>query len=121
MTETSTFTLCKLSDIGIDCTRAFSIKREDSELEHEVFVVRNQEGVFCYLNQCPHTLATLDWQPDQFLNYDKNYIQCSLHGALFRIHDGFCIWGPCKGRKLRKLQVRSDSKDIVIELPDWCF
>ena len=121
MTEVRTFTLCKLSDIDIDCARAFSIAYEDNEPEREVFVVRNQKGVFCYLNRCPHTLATLDWQPDQFLNYDKNYIQCSLHGALFRIHDGYCIWGPCKGRKLKKLQVKPDSEDVVIELPDYYF
>jgi len=119
MSEAPSLTyLCKLSEIDIDCAKAFSIGRDDNDSIREIFVVRNQQGVFCYLNQCPHTLATLDWLPDQFLNYDNNYIQCSLHGALFRIHDGYCIWGPCRKQMLEKILVKIQGKDIVIEIPE---
>ncbi|HHM05581.1 MAG TPA: hypothetical protein ENJ19_07545 [Gammaproteobacteria bacterium] len=34
-------------------------------------------------NQCPHTGASLDWLPRQFLPSDRRYLQCALRGALF--------------------------------------
>ena len=67
------------------------------------FVVRKAGRVFAYLNRCPHTGAPLEWQPDQFLDMDDGFIQCALHGALFRVADGFCLRGPCAGQSLRPL------------------
>ena len=47
---------------------------------------------------------------DQFLDMDKEYIICSTHGALFNVEDGECIWGPCQGESLTKveLEIHSD-------------
>ena len=66
----------------------------------DVFVVRRGTQVFAYRNHCPHTGSPLDWQPDQFLNLDRTLIQCATHMALFRIDDGRCVSGPCKGEAL---------------------
>lgn len=63
---------------------------------------------YAYLNSCPHTGANLDWQEDQFLDMDKNLIQCATHDALFTIDSGECIAGPCHGEYLEAL-------DIVVE------
>lgn len=65
-----------------------------------VLAVRRGAQVFAYVNSCPHTGAPLDFQPGRFLNLDKTPIQCSTHGALFRIEDGFCVKGPCAGKSL---------------------
>ena len=46
------------------------------------------------VNRCPYT-ELADWTPDQFLNADGGYIICAVHGALFEIHSGRCIHGPC--------------------------
>jgi len=59
--------------------------------------VRKRDQLYLYENSCPHRSIPLEWMPDQFLDYDKHYIQCATHGALFKIDDGSCIAGPCVG------------------------
>jgi nitrite reductase/ring-hydroxylating ferredoxin subunit len=70
------------------------------------FLVRDGEGVlYAYKNSCPHTGAPLNWMPDQFLTTSKRYIQCSVHGAMFKTDDGVCFSGPCVGKSLMPLKV----------------
>lgn len=69
----------------------------------EAFVVKKGDRLFAYTNHCPHTGAPLDWVPDQFLNLDRSYIQCAMHGALFEIETGLCVYGPCINRRLESL------------------
>ena len=61
--------------------------------------------------------ATLDWKQDQFLNYEKTDILCSLHGAEFGIEDGVCILGPCEGDRLRKVSLKIEDGEIRLDLP----
>ncbi len=79
--------------------------------ENTYFLVRHQGTAYGYLNQCPHLGVELNWKPDHFLDVDKRHIQCSTHGALFRMQDGFCIEGPCAGQVLTPVHiVESDGK-----------
>jgi nitrite reductase/ring-hydroxylating ferredoxin subunit len=80
----------------------------------DVFIVRLGQQVFAYLNSCPHTGAPLDWMPDQFLSFDKDYIQCATHAALFRITDGYCVAGPCAGDRLTSVPVAVDAGEVVV-------
>jgi nitrite reductase/ring-hydroxylating ferredoxin subunit len=74
--------------------------------EREAFLVRAGGRIHGYRNACPHTGAPLNWLPDRFLTEEGDYIVCALHGALFRIEDGLCVFGPCQGRSLEKVPVR---------------
>lgn len=47
----------------------------------------------------------MDWTPGDFLSSDRQYIQCSLHGALFEVDGGRCVAGPCRGDRLTPVQV----------------
>lgn len=67
------------------------------------FAIRHGGKLYAYLNQCPHTGAPLNWSPGQFLDAEGEHLMCSLHGALFRIEDGYCIYGPCAGAALTAL------------------
>ena len=58
-----------------------------------------------YVNSCPHTGGPLDWIEGQFLDLNGQYIVCATHGALFRIEDGHCLAGPCKGKGLTAVEV----------------
>jgi len=70
------------------------------------FFVRESNGTLhAYENNCPHTGAPLNWTPDQFLTKEGLYIQCSIHGAMFKVQDGECFAGPCSGKFLKKLRV----------------
>lgn len=80
-----------------------------------LFVVKKDGVVYAYINSCPHTGAPLNWQGDQFLSYDSRYIQCSLHGAMFRIEDGACLAGPCPGTCLQPVPVKVENGLIIVD------
>lgn len=42
----------------------------------KLFVVHYQGAYYGYLNRCPHLGIELQWQPDKFLDYDGELIQC---------------------------------------------
>lgn len=108
--------LCKLNQIDVNSTKGFSLDVAGKKDKLEIFLARNSQGLFGYTNQCPHTLVNLNWQADQFLNYDKNFIQCSMHGALFRVHDGLCIWGPCQGQSLISMNINIKDEDVMVDI-----
>ena len=80
------------------------------------FVVRKDGLVVAYRNRCPHTGAPLEWQPHQFLDVDNGFIQCALHGALFRVGDGYCLRGPCVGQSLQTLPTEVSSGRIRVDI-----
>jgi nitrite reductase/ring-hydroxylating ferredoxin subunit len=94
--------LCALGEIPEPGAKAFLLDPEGGD---EVVVVRHDGGVYAYVNSCPHTGASLNWTPDQFLNLDRTLLQCATHDALFRIDDGLCVAGPCAGQGLRAVAV----------------
>jgi len=80
------------------------------------FVVRKEGQVMAFRNRCPHTGAPLEWQPHQFLDVDKGFIQCALHGALFRVRDGHCLRGPCVGQSLDALPLEVSEGRIRVDI-----
>jgi nitrite reductase/ring-hydroxylating ferredoxin subunit len=64
------------------------------------FAVRKGASVTGYVDRCPHMGPPLAQQLDGYLTEDGALIQCSWHGALFRIADGACVGGPCVGAAL---------------------
>jgi len=65
------------------------------------FVVRRGDSVHGYVDRCAHMALPLAQQLDQYLTPDGGLIQCSWHGALYRIGDGVCVGGPCAGARLQ--------------------
>ena len=78
--------------------RAFDLAPPNPDMR--VLVVRKNGRVYCYRNSCPHIGTPLKWYGNRFFDLEKRYLQCALHGALFRIEDGYCIAGPCSGQSL---------------------
>ena len=69
------------------------------------FAVRFQGSVHAYLNRCAHVPAEMDWQPGEFLDADRRWIVCSIHGATYEPADGRCVGGPCGRGRLISLEV----------------
>ena len=86
----------------------------DGEWPFRGFVVRKSQEVFAYANVCPHQRHPLDLLPDVFLTDDRESIRCSSHGALFDLTSGLCVFGPCVGHKLMRLESRIDSDRSVL-------
>lgn len=64
-------------------------------IEERAFVLRIDGKVVAYLNRCSHVPVELDWQPDEFLDAERRYIICSIHGATYSPSTGACVMGRC--------------------------
>ena len=69
------------------------------------FVLRFDGQVVAYLNRCLHVPTEMDWQHGEFLDGDKGFIMCSIHGAAYEPLSGRCIGGPCGKGTLTVLKV----------------
>jgi nitrite reductase/ring-hydroxylating ferredoxin subunit len=70
----------------------------------EAIVVLDGEGApRAYMNLCRHLPIPLDGGSRQFLI--DGQLQCGTHGARYRLHDGLCVSGPCRGASLFALAV----------------
>lgn len=78
------------------------------------FVVRKNDCYYAYRNNCPHAGAPLNWNTNQFLTYDNEFLLCSLHGAIFEIESGYCVAGPCEGDRLTAVPFEIIDGKIVI-------
>jgi nitrite reductase/ring-hydroxylating ferredoxin subunit len=105
--------LCRSSDIIGNRCKEFQL--EDMEPPLALFLVQHDDQIYAYENRCPHTGINLNWQPGQFLDITNQLLQCSTHGALFRIHDGYCIRGPCAGSSLVPLALAFENDEIYLE------
>jgi len=104
-------TLCHIDDIEEGKTRGF-------ELSGLNLIALKKDGViFLYENRCPHLGLNLEFQPDDFLNYDETYIQCSTHGAMFTLNNGECVLGPCKGESLQAISYTLLDDQIMLTEP----
>lgn len=108
--------LCALSDLGDPATRGFQLDLGAERPVH-IFVVRKDDVLAAYVNRCPHTGAPLEWVPDQFFDLDSSFIQCAIHGALFRPEDGYCLRGPCVGQSLQALELSVDDGTVSVSIP----
>ncbi len=78
------------------------------------FVIRFRGKPYAYVNQCAHVSVELDWKEGDFFNTQKDYIVCATHGAHYQPDTGFCVMGPCKGRRLKSIEVIEQNNQIMI-------
>lgn len=107
-------TLCRVDDIEEPGAKGFEF--EEAGSKYNLFVVRKDDELRAYKNSCPHTNAPLEWMPDQFLDMDNSFIMCAIHGALFRVDDGYCLRGPCAGMSLQALPLTVSDGEIQVDI-----
>jgi nitrite reductase/ring-hydroxylating ferredoxin subunit len=103
--------LCRLDELADPGARGFVL--QIGEAYFHGFVVRRAEAVRGYVDRCPHAGLPLPQALDVYLTVDGSLIQCSWHGALFRIEDGLCVGGPCGGARLRPWPVRVEDGRVM--------
>jgi nitrite reductase/ring-hydroxylating ferredoxin subunit len=70
------------------------------------FALRFEGQVVAYLNRCLHVPTEMDWQEGEFLDMNREFIMCSIHGAVYEPQTGRCAGGPCGRGKLTALRVQ---------------
>ena len=87
-------------------------------------VVRRGGTVAAYANICPHKGHPLNLAEDDFLITvpgGGQLLRCASHGALFVPENGLCVFGPCSGRSLRRLECRVADGVVLVKAPDSQF
>ncbi|GAA6135654.1 Rieske (2Fe-2S) protein [Oceaniserpentilla sp. 4NH20-0058] len=102
--------LCHLNDISDNHSKGFTINQQ------LIFAVKKYGKIHIYKNSCPHLGIQLEMVPDQFLDSSDSLIMCSMHGALFRIEDGYCISGPCLDQALQSIPFTIENDQIIVDL-----
>lgn len=69
------------------------------------FALRHGGRVVAYVNRCAHVPTEMDWQRGEFLDAERRWIVCSIHGAAYEPADGRCAGGPCGRGRLIALEV----------------
>lgn len=110
---TESHLLCSFDDIPDDGCKGFTIKHHERDLA--LFLLKRNGEIFAYKNHCPHTGASLNWQPDIFMDFDNLYIQCAIHGARFEVETGLCVWGPCVRQSLIKIDFSIQNNNIYLK------
>jgi nitrite reductase/ring-hydroxylating ferredoxin subunit len=101
--------LCSVSDLADGESRGFDLEGLS------LFVVKRGVHISLFKNSCPHRGIRLEWQPNTFLDVEKQFIQCATHGALFTIDEGECIAGPCPGERLEAIPFQVIDGNIHVD------
>lgn len=104
--------LCASSELE-EGGRAFVFDIEEYGRPARAFVLRHDGVAVGYLNRCLHVPAEMDWQEGQFLDGDKRFIVCSIHGATYEPADGRCVGGPCGRGRLKALRIVEEGAQVT--------
>ena len=74
------------------------------------FALRFDGVVRAYLNRCAHVPAEMDWQPGEFLDSDRRWIVCSIHGATYEPETRSVLFGESRGSMIA---IRAETGDEV--------
>jgi nitrite reductase/ring-hydroxylating ferredoxin subunit len=97
----------ELAALGPNDVRVVPLTRSASGRPREAVVVVDDTGaVRAYLNECRHLPVPLDGGSREFLDPPSRLLRCGTHGALYRLDDGLCVTGPCRGLALVALETR---------------
>ena len=76
------------------------------------FALRFDGRVVAYLNRCLHVPAEMDWQPGEFLDAERDFIVCSIHGARYEPASGRCAGGPCGRGALTRVETVEQGGEV---------
>lgn len=104
-------TVCGLADIPDQGARDAEVQSGGRVLP--IVLLRQADQVYAYLNVCPHQGRMLNFAPNRFMVKD-GAVMCSHHGATFRVTDGACLGGPCRGAPLRRYRTLVQDGRVLV-------
>lgn len=110
--------VCREEELARGAVRVVRLGSDEYGRPIVGLVLRDEEGrVVAYRNMCRHLPVPLDGGTGEFLSEDGAYLICGTHGAAYRLHDGYCVDGPCKGLALHPLEVCARGGDLYVSAP----
>lgn len=106
------FRVCHIDEIADPGSFEAELSCDDDTAR--IFVIKMGGEINAYINSCPHTGVSLNWLPNQFLDYSGELIQCATHGAQFRPADGYCVRGPCQGQSLKPVSLFVRDNEVFV-------
>jgi ketohexokinase len=87
-------------------------------LAHKVVLIKHENDIKAYENNCPHQDVPLDEAYKIDINPFEMTMKCSVHDAFFRIEDGVCIEGPCWRDELKPVDIEIDAETGAIYIAE---
>lgn len=107
--------VCALEELVPGLVHCVRIADDHDGRPREALVLRGSDGEpRAYLNRCQHVPIPLDAGSKQFLDREGRYLECATHGAIYRLDDGLCVGGPCRGDTLITLRFRSERGRVAV-------
>jgi ketohexokinase len=78
-----------------------------------VVLIKFEDSIKAYLNNCPHQNVPLDEAYKIDVNPFEKTMKCSVHDAFFNIEDGVCVEGPCWDEALEALEIKIDANGDI--------
>ncbi|AXK40462.1 Rieske (2Fe-2S) protein [Crenobacter cavernae] len=78
------------------------------------FAIRYQGRVHAFQNACRHVPVELDLIDGHFFDANREFLVCSMHGALYAPDTGLCVAGPCKGASLVHLAAEERDGQVYV-------
>lgn len=103
MTDSTNPALCRFDALAVGSVTE-CVATIDGDTTSLLLMRGGDDSVHAFHNVCPHAGRSLNWAPGRFLIEDGMLI-CAAHGASFRIPDGDCVLGPCRGERLSEVPV----------------
>lgn len=111
--------VCPKDELAPRVVRTAWIGTDRFGLPREALVLVDERGeVRAYVNQCKHLPIPIDSGSREFFDAEGTHLLCGTHGALFRLDDGMCVRGPCRGLPLDPVEVVVEDGDVVLLLAD---
>lgn len=101
--------LCKTAEIG---ENGMEVRVGTASNMHYIMLFRHAGVIRAWFNTCPHRGLPMNCGPGQFLLSRDNLLICAQHGARFELDTGQCVHGPCRGERLRAVEIRLEEDAV---------
>lgn len=111
------YAVCRADFVASQRCKSFALLRvgeDGSPVPWQIIIVRWGQGVYGYVNRCPHQKNPLNFEREQFFDADRRLLMCGKHSALFDVTTGICVDGPCRGEALERVGVLEVDGDLCV-------
>lgn len=80
----------------------------------EAIVFRFDGQAYAYINRCVHMPRPLDCERDIIFDHTGRLLRCSMHGIVFKPHNGESVSTICEGERLTAVTISEEEGEILI-------